>query len=66
VRRSDSGGSACLRISEPERLQELLAWLVSERVPVHSVQPLRPSLEQLFMAAAEQSAFHAQRVRRAA
>jgi ABC-2 type transport system ATP-binding protein len=66
VERVDTGGSTCLKVTEPDRVQDLLAWLVSERVTVDSVVPVRPSLEQLFMAAAEQSAFHAQRVRRAA
>ena len=66
VERSDTGGSTGLRLREPERLQDLLAWLLAERITVHSVTPVRPSLEQLFMAAAEKSAFHAQSVRRPA
>jgi len=66
VERSDTGGFTGLRLREPERLQELLAWLLSERIAVHAVTPVRPSLEQLFMAAAEKSAFHAQGVRRPA
>jgi len=66
VERSDSGGSTGLRLREPERLQELLGWLLAERIAVHGVTPVRPSLEQLFMAAAEKSAFHAQGVRRPA
>jgi len=66
VERSDTGGSTGLRLREPERLQELLAWLLAERIAVHGVTPVRPSLEQLFMAAAEKSAFHAQGVRRPA
>jgi ABC-2 type transport system ATP-binding protein len=66
VERSDAGGSTGLRLREPERLQELLAWLLAERITVHAVTPVRPSLEQLFMAAAEKSAFHAQSGRRPA
>jgi hypothetical protein len=66
VERSDAGGSTALRLREPERLQELLGWLLAERITVHGVTPVRPSLEQLFMAAAEQSAFHAQSERRPA
>jgi len=66
VERSDTGGSTGLRLREPEQLQELLAWLLTERIAVHGVTPLRPSLEQLFMAAAEKSAFHAQGARRPA
>ena len=66
VERSDTGGFTGLRLREPERLQELLAWLLSERIAVQAVTPVRPSLEQLFMAAAEKSAFHAQGVRRPA
>jgi ABC-2 type transport system ATP-binding protein len=66
VERSDAGGSTGLRLREPERLQELLGWLLAERIAVHGVTPMRPSLEQLFMAAAEHSAFHAQGVRRPA
>jgi ABC-2 type transport system ATP-binding protein len=53
-------------LREPERLQELLAWLAAERIAVHGVTPVRPSLEQLFMAAAERSAFQAQSERRPA
>jgi ABC-2 type transport system ATP-binding protein len=66
VERSDTGGSTGLRLRDPERLQELLAWLLAGNIPVHGVTPVRPSLEQLFMAAAEKSAFHAQGVRRPA
>ena len=64
VRRSDSGGATELVVSEPERLQDLLAWLVAERVPVLGVTPRRASLEEMFMAAAERSAFHAEGARR--
>jgi len=66
VERSDTGGSTALRLREPERLQELLGWLLSEGIAVHGVTPVRPSLEQLFMAAAERSAFQAQSERRPA
>jgi ABC-2 type transport system ATP-binding protein len=66
VERSDAGGSTGLHLRDPEQLQALLAWLLAERITVHGVTPVRPSLEQLFMAAAEKSAFHAQGVRRPA
>jgi len=66
LERMDAGGTTGLRVTVPDRLQEILGWLLAEHVTVHSVTPLRPSLEQLFMAAAEQSAFHAQTVRRMA
>jgi hypothetical protein len=66
VERSDAGGSTGLHLREPERLQDLLAWLLAERIAVLGVTPVRPSLEQLFMTAAEKSAFHAQGVRRPA
>ncbi|MBI5169517.1 MAG: ABC transporter ATP-binding protein [Candidatus Eisenbacteria bacterium] len=46
--------------------QEVLAWLVSQRVEVRAVTPQRNTLEELFMAAAESSAIHASRERRSA
>ena len=63
VERADSGGSTCFIVSDGERVQDLLGWLLAERIAVLSVTPLRPSLEELFMAAAERSAFHAERER---
>ena len=35
------------------------AWLIAQRATIHSVTPMRSSLEDLFMAAAEGSAFQA-------
>jgi hypothetical protein len=39
--------------------QELLAWLVGRGIEVRSVTPMRTSLEELFMAAAEDAAITA-------
>ena len=64
MRRRESGGSSGFVVDDPSRLQEVLAWLLAQGVSVTSVTPHRPSLEQLFLAAAERSAFHAQGVRR--
>jgi ABC-2 type transport system ATP-binding protein len=64
LRRRESGGASGFVVDDPSRLQEVLAWLLAQGVSVTSVTPHRPSLEQLFMAAAERAAFHAQGVRR--
>jgi hypothetical protein len=42
-------------VSDPAAVQDVLAWIVGQGLAVASVTPLRPSLEQLFMAAAEAS-----------
>jgi ABC-2 type transport system ATP-binding protein len=55
LRREDSAGAASLRVSDPAAVQDVLAWIVGQGLAVASVTPLRPSLEQLFMAAAEAS-----------
>ncbi len=64
LRRREAGGTSAFIVGDPARLQEVLGWLLSHGVTVTSVTPQRPSLEQLFMAAAESSAFQAQGVRR--
>ena len=51
--REDRAGEMVLRLEEEHRLQDLLAWLVRAGVRVHAVTPQRPSLEELFLAAAE-------------
>ena len=53
-------------LRRPERTQELLATLVARRVEVRAVVPQRGTLEDLFMAAAESSALHAEPGRRSA
>ncbi len=64
LRRRESGGTSAFVVEDPARLQEVLGWLLAHGVRVTSVTPNRPTLEQLFMAAAERSAFQAQGVRR--
>jgi len=66
VRLAASGVDGVLTLHEPAKLQLLLAWLVERRVEVRSVTPMRTSLEELFMAAAEDAAFHATPLRRSA
>ncbi len=53
-------------LADETRLQDVLAWLVQQRVEVRAVAPQRGTLEQLFMAAAESSAIRAERERRSA
>lgn len=53
VVREDRADEMVLRLEEEHRLQDLLAWLVRSGVRVHAVTPQRPSLEELFLAAAE-------------
>jgi ABC-2 type transport system ATP-binding protein len=59
LQRSSSGGDTVLTLEDPSLQQELLAWLVARRVEVRSVTPVRTSLEELFMAAAEDAAITA-------
>jgi hypothetical protein len=66
VRLAASGGDSVLTLHDPARLQPLLAWLVERRAEVRSVTPMRTSLEELFMAAAEDAAMHASEQRRSA
>jgi ABC-2 type transport system ATP-binding protein len=66
VRLAGSGGDSVLTLHDPARLQPLLAWLVERGAEVRSVTPMRTSLEELFMAAAEDAALHASEQRRSA
>jgi len=56
VSRVERAGEAVIRIEDESLLQEALAWLVRSGVEVHAVTPQRPTLETLFMAAAEAEA----------
>ncbi len=66
LQRTSSLDESVFTLTEPARLQEVLAWLVQQRVEVLAVVPQRGTLEQLFMAAAESSAIRAERERRSA
>jgi ABC-2 type transport system ATP-binding protein len=66
LHRARTGGDTVLTLHDAALQQELLAWLVSHRVEIRSVTPIRSSLEELFMAAAEHAAIHAERPRRSA
>ena len=59
LQRASSGGETVLTLADASQLQELLAWLVTRRIEVRSVLPIRHSLEELFMAAAEDAAITA-------
>jgi len=66
IARREGPGETIFALTAPEHLQAMLAHLVQHRVEVRAVTPHRRSLEELFMAAAEESAFHAQPARRSA
>jgi ABC-2 type transport system ATP-binding protein len=66
LRRHASSGDSVLTLSDPAQLQPLLAWLVERQVEVRSVTPMRTSLEDLFMAAAEHAAIRAPELQRSA
>lgn len=66
LERRTSAGDTVLTLHDASRQQELLAFLVQRHVTIQSVTPMRSSLEELFMAAAEGSAFHADLERRSA
>jgi ABC-2 type transport system ATP-binding protein len=59
-------GETAFLLGDESRLQDVLGWLVQNRVAVRAVTPQRGTLEQLFMAAAESSAIRATRERRSA
>jgi ABC-2 type transport system ATP-binding protein len=59
LQRASSGGDTVLTLDDATLLQDLLAWLVTRRVEVRSVTPHRHTLEELFMAAAEDAAITA-------
>jgi ABC-2 type transport system ATP-binding protein len=54
-----SGGDTVLTLHDASSVQELVGWLVSQRIEVRSITPVRSTLEELFMAAAEGAAFQA-------
>ena len=54
-----SGGDTVMTLHDASLVQELLGWLVSQRIEVRSITPVRSTLEELFMAAAEGAAFQA-------
>jgi len=66
ITRTRSGGDTVLTLLDSSLLQELLGWLVSQRIEVRSVTPVRSTLEELFMAAAESAAIQADSPRRSA
>ncbi|MCE9627445.1 MAG: ABC transporter ATP-binding protein [Candidatus Eisenbacteria bacterium] len=59
LERRESAGDTVFTLHDASRQQEVIAWLVQQRATIHSVTPMRSSLEDLFMAAAEGSAFQA-------
>jgi hypothetical protein len=64
--RARSGGDTVLTLHDASLMQELLGWVVSQRIEVRSITPVRSTLEELFMAAAEGAAFQAESRRRSA
>jgi ABC-2 type transport system ATP-binding protein len=61
VSRAERGGESVFRLEDEARLSDVLGWLLQAGVEVRAVTPQRPTLEALFMAAAE-----AERERRSA
>jgi hypothetical protein len=53
VSRRERPGESIFRLEDQARLHEVLGWLLGAGVQVRAVTPQRPSLESLFMAAAE-------------
>ena len=66
VTRAERAGESVFTVAQESLLQEALAHLVQARATIVSVTPLRVSLEELFMAAAESSAIRATTTRRSA
>jgi ABC-2 type transport system ATP-binding protein len=66
VARTERMGESVFTVAGSELLQQVLAHLVQRRATVTAVTPLRASLEELFMAAAESSAIRATPGRRSA
>ncbi|NOT32568.1 MAG: ABC transporter ATP-binding protein [Candidatus Eisenbacteria bacterium] len=52
--RRDVGGETRFVLSDESRTHEVLAWLQSEGLTIRALTPQRPSLEEMFMATAEQ------------
>ena len=61
VSRTQRAGESVFRLEDEAQLREVLGWLLQAGVQVRAVTPQRPTLESLFMAAAE-----AERERRSA
>ena len=53
VGRVERAGETVFRLEDETRLQDVLGWLMRSGVQVRAVTPQRPTLEALFMAAAE-------------
>jgi ABC-2 type transport system ATP-binding protein len=53
VSRSQRADESVFRVEDEARLGEVLGWLLQAGVQVRAVTPQRPSLESLFLAAAE-------------
>ncbi len=66
VARVERSGESVFTVSDPSLLQDVLARLVQSGAVIGAVTPVRGSLEELFMAAAEESAFRASGRRRSA
>ena len=66
VTRTERPGEAVFTVRGDALLQDVLAHLVQARATIVSVTPIRSSLEELFMAAAESSAIRATTDRRSA
>jgi len=66
VSRSERSGESVFTVTDETLLQPVIAHLVQARATIGAVTPLRSSLEELFMAAAEGSAIRASGERRSA
>lgn len=66
VTRSERSGESVFAVADGTLLQPAIAHLVQCRATISAVTPLRSTLEELFMAAAEGSAIQAGRDRRSA
>ena len=60
------GVDTVFTLNDPSLQQQVLAWLVQQRIEVLAITPLRGTLEDLFMAAAESAAIQAPAQRRSA
>ena len=56
VSRAERGGESVIRVEDESLVQEALDWLLRSGVQVRAVTPQRPTLEALFMEAAEAEA----------
>ncbi len=66
LQRTQRPEGAVFTLTDESRLQEVLAHFVQQRIEVRAVTPQRNTLEELFMAAAEGSAYTAPKERRSA